>query len=88
MEGLDVDSNSTKFDLSMSVYESAAGLKVHVTAREWFAKNGPAPAGVFITHMHLDHVLGSGDIAAVTAAFSDAGKACGACHEKYRAKAN
>jgi cytochrome c556 len=31
---------------------------------------------------------GSGDLAAVTAAFGDTGKACGACHEKYRAKAN
>lgn len=31
---------------------------------------------------------GSGDLAAVTAAFADAGKACGACHEKFRAKAN
>jgi cytochrome c556 len=31
---------------------------------------------------------GSGDIAAVTAAFGDAGKACGACHTKFRAKAN
>jgi cytochrome c556 len=31
---------------------------------------------------------GSGDLAAVTAAFGDIGKACGACHDKYRAKAN
>jgi cytochrome c556 len=31
---------------------------------------------------------GSGDLAAVTAAFGDTGKACGACHEKFRAKAN
>jgi cytochrome c556 len=31
---------------------------------------------------------GSGDLAAVTAAFGETGKACGACHEKYRAKAN
>ena len=31
---------------------------------------------------------GSGDLAAVTAAFGEAGKACGACHEKYRAKSN
>ena len=31
---------------------------------------------------------GSGDLAAVTAAFGDAGKACGACHTKYRAKTN
>lgn len=31
---------------------------------------------------------GSGDMAALTAAFADAGKACGACHDKFRAKAN
>ena len=31
---------------------------------------------------------GSGDMAALTAAFGDAGKACGACHDKFRAKAN
>ena len=31
---------------------------------------------------------GSGDIAALTAAFGDTGKACGACHEKFVAKAN
>jgi len=31
---------------------------------------------------------GSGALAAVTTAFGDTGKACGACHEKFRAKAN
>ncbi len=31
---------------------------------------------------------GSGDHAALAAAFADAGKACGACHDKFRAKAN
>jgi cytochrome c556 len=31
---------------------------------------------------------GSGDMAALTAAFAEAGKACGACHDKFRAKAN
>ena len=31
---------------------------------------------------------GSGDMAAVTAAWGDVGKACGACHTKFRAKAN
>ena len=31
---------------------------------------------------------GSGDQAALAAAFADAGKACGACHDKYRVKAN
>ena len=29
---------------------------------------------------------GSGDMAALNTAFGDAGKACGACHDKYRAK--
>jgi cytochrome c556 len=36
----------------------------------------------------LATAAGSGDLAAVTAAFGDTGKACGACHEKFRAKAN
>jgi cytochrome c556 len=31
---------------------------------------------------------GSGDLAAVGAAYTDTGKACGACHEKFRAKSN
>ncbi|MBS0518282.1 MAG: cytochrome c [Proteobacteria bacterium] len=31
---------------------------------------------------------GSGNLAAITAAFADTGKACGACHQKFRAKAN
>lgn len=31
---------------------------------------------------------GSGDMAALTAAWQDTGKACGACHDKFRAKAN
>ena len=31
---------------------------------------------------------GSGDQAALAAAFADTGKACGACHDKFRAKAN
>jgi len=36
----------------------------------------------------LSVAAGSGDIAQLQAAFADAGKACGACHEKFRAKAN
>jgi cytochrome c556 len=31
---------------------------------------------------------GSGNMEALTAAFADTGKACGACHDKFRAKAN
>jgi cytochrome c556 len=31
---------------------------------------------------------GSGDFAAITVAFGNTGKACGACHQKFRAKEN
>lgn len=31
---------------------------------------------------------GSGDLAALTAAFGETGKTCGACHDKFRVKAN
>lgn len=36
----------------------------------------------------LATAAGSGDLAATTAAFGETGKACGACHDKFRAKAN
>ena len=36
----------------------------------------------------LSVAAGSGDMAALTAAFGDTGKACGACHDKFRAKSN
>jgi cytochrome c556 len=34
----------------------------------------------------LGAAAGSGDLAAVTAAFGETGKACGACHNTFRAK--
>jgi cytochrome c556 len=36
----------------------------------------------------LAAAAGSGNLEAVTAAFTDTGKACGACHNTFRAKAN
>ena len=36
----------------------------------------------------LATAAGSGDQAALAAAFADVGKTCGACHDKFRAKAN
>lgn len=47
-----------------------------------------ASKAVDATYDKLAVAAGSGDLAAVTAAFADTGKACGACHEKFRAKAN
>jgi cytochrome c556 len=36
----------------------------------------------------LSAAAGSGDAAQLATAFADTGKACGACHDKFRAKAN
>ena len=36
-------------------------LQVRVTTKNWLEQNG-SPRGVFLTHMHLDHILGSRDI--------------------------
>ena len=36
----------------------------------------------------LATAAGSGDLAALTAAFADTGKTCGACHNTYRMKSN
>lgn len=38
-------------------------LKVRVTTAEWLAQNGPI-AGVFLTHLHLDHIMGLPDVPA------------------------
>jgi cytochrome c556 len=47
-----------------------------------------ASKGADAAYDKLAAAAGSGDLAATTAAFADTGKACGACHEKFRAKAN
>jgi cytochrome c556 len=39
-------------------------------------------------YTQLATAAGSGDLAQLTAAFGATGKACGACHEKFRAKHN
>ena len=47
-----------------------------------------ASANAVAAYDKLAVAAGSGDVAVLTTAFGDAGKACGACHEKFRAKAN
>ncbi len=41
-----------------------------------------------VAYDKLAVAAGSGDMAALTAAFQATGKACGACHDKFRAKSN
>ena len=47
-----------------------------------------ASANAAAAYDKLAMAAGSGDQAATAAAFGDVGKACGACHTTYRAKAN
>ena len=47
-----------------------------------------ASKGVEAAADKMAAAAGSGDMAALTVAFGDTGKACGACHDKFRAKAN
>lgn len=41
-----------------------------------------------VAYDKLAAAAGSGNLEALTAAFGETGKACGACHDKFRAKAN
>jgi len=36
-------------------------LTINVTAGEWLKKRGKNPDGIFLTHIHLDHIMGAGD---------------------------
>jgi cytochrome c556 len=47
-----------------------------------------ASAASIVAYDKLAVAAGSGDMAALTAAFGETGKACGACHDKFRVKAN
>jgi len=47
-----------------------------------------ASKGADAAYVQLATAAGSGDLAQLTTAFGATGKACGACHEKFRAKAN
>ena len=37
-------------------------LAIHTTTADWIAARGETPAGVFLTHIHLDHVMGLPDV--------------------------
>ena len=47
-----------------------------------------ASKGADAAYTQLATAAASGDLAQLTTAFGATGKACGACHEKFRAKAN
>ncbi|MBM9501468.1 MBL fold metallo-hydrolase [Leptospira sp. 201903071] len=40
---------------------NTAALKIKITADEWLKKDPKKIEGIFLTHMHLDHILGTAD---------------------------
>lgn len=67
---------------------SDQGAKTAALPEIWTDPAGFAAAGkaADVAYDKLAVAAGSGDLAAVGAAFAETGKACGACHTKYRAK--
>jgi N-acyl homoserine lactone hydrolase len=50
-------------------------MKVHQPLGEWLAKQPQPLAGVFLTHLHLDHILGMADVPKSTPVFTGPGEA-------------
>jgi glyoxylase-like metal-dependent hydrolase (beta-lactamase superfamily II) len=50
-------------------------LHVHVDLQTWLARQPQPLAGVFLTHMHLDHILGMPDVPRGTPVFTGPGEA-------------
>ncbi|ATB51368.1 MBL fold metallo-hydrolase [Corallococcus macrosporus] len=50
-------------------------MKVHAPLGEWLAKQQQPLAGVFLTHLHPDHVTGMADVPAGTPVYSGPGEA-------------
>jgi len=49
-------------------------LKIQVTTAAWLKAHAEAPQGVFLTHLHLDHVLGLPDVPSQTPIYAGPGE--------------
>lgn len=45
-------------------------LKIHITIKEWLQKDPKKVEGIFLTHLHLDHILGTQDFPARTSVYT------------------
>ena len=50
-------------------------LKIHQPLGDWLALQPDAPRGVFLTHLHLDHVMGMRDVPSATPIYTGPGEA-------------
>lgn len=46
----------------VSAAMNTGALKVHETTGNWMQKNKVVLSGIFLTHMHIDHIMGASDI--------------------------
>lgn len=51
-----------------------SSLKIHTTTRQWLESQSRPLAGVFLTHLHLDHVMGLPDVPASTPVYIGPGE--------------
>lgn len=51
-----------------------ADLRIHVTTAEWLAREDEPLAGVFLSHLHLDHVMGLPDVPPDTPIYAGPGE--------------
>ena len=69
----DPDGNSRVNFLVESAMRTS-DLEIHITTREWLALQSEPLAGVFLTHLHLDHVMGLPDVPASTPVYVGPGE--------------
>jgi glyoxylase-like metal-dependent hydrolase (beta-lactamase superfamily II) len=62
------DNPHLSFIIEMAMNTDA--LEVRMTTGEWMRERGVKPAGVFLTHIHLDHIMGLPDLASDTPVYT------------------
>ena len=67
------DGNPRVSFLVESVMNTEA-LDIHTTTAQWLARHVGGLAGVFVTHLHLDHVMGLPDVPPATAVYVGPGE--------------
>ncbi len=58
-----------------SLFMKLETMKVHLPLGDWLAGKEQPLQGVFLTHLHLDHILGMPDVPAGTAVYTGPGEA-------------
>jgi len=69
----DADGNDRVGGLVASAMRTA-DLQIHVTTAEWLARQDEPLAGVFLSHLHLDHVMGLPDVPPGTPIYAGPGE--------------